>query len=220
MELTVKKVYAMIRILYILFIVILFHSKGIALVHEKSIKYDTNEIKKTSWFVFYQKQIPKLKYSDFLYSYTKVKIDKRTGNIIPDYDPKFSICQKMFSINSPNETCYLDLLSNMVVFNKLNDSCIITGFDEGQEVNLVNRKKKTVTSIGFLGPDLFVEDAVWLDNQKILLMGIIGNLESVSELFIVFIDLKKNESSMLVSSRLTNIYDNFLLNRFKLKMKK
>ena len=210
----------MTRILYTLFIIILFHSNGRAFVHEKCIKCDTNEIKKTNWFVFYQKQIPNLKHSDYSCSYTKVKIDKRPGNIIPYYDPRFSKCQEIFSINSPDETCYIDLISNMVVFNEQNDSCIVTGFDGSQEVNLVNRKKKTVTSIRFFGPDLIVEDAMWLENQKFLLLGFIGNIESELELFIVFIDLKKSESSMLVSGRFSNIYNKFILDRFKLKLKK
>jgi len=210
----------MTRILNILCIVILFQSNVIALVQQRCFKYDSNEFKKTNWFVFYQKQLPNLNLSDFSCAYKKKKVDTRPGNILPDWDSKFSKCQKVFVINSPNKKFYLDLLSYMVIFNEQNDSCIVNGFDVDQEVNIVNRQKLTVTRIGFFGPDLFVEDAMWFDDQKFILMGFIGNTESELKLFIEFIDIRKKESSMLVSERFPKMYDKFILNRFKLKKKK
>jgi hypothetical protein len=210
----------MTRILNIICIVILFQSNGIALVQQRCFKYDSNKLKKTNWFVFYQKQLPKLRLSDFSCAYNKKKIDTRPGNIVPDWDTKFSKCQKVFVINSPNKNIYLDLLSYMVIFNEQNDSCIVNGFDVDQEVNIVNRQKKSVTRIGFFGPDLFVEDAMWFDDQKFILLGFIGNTESELKLFIEFIDIRKNESSMIVSERFSKMYDKFILNRFELKKKK
>ena len=88
-------------------------------------------------------------------------------------------------------------------------------FSVDQEINLVDLKTDSVTRIAFFGPSYRVEEVVWLDNQRVLLLGIgDGNQPFVQQ-----IDLNALSGRVYTYPDSIDIQDQYLEQRIQSRLK-
>ena len=137
------------------------------------------------WFDYYISEIDE-------FSIDKFKLVKKwresqliQNNIHGDFDENFNINHIKFIINSPDKTQYIDLDSYQIdIIKDENGELISKGGEVDQEIDWVNRKTKEIKRIGFYGSCAWIDDAKWVDNNKVVLFGL-----NDSHLMINIIDL-------------------------------
>jgi hypothetical protein len=133
------------------------------------------------WFRFYNVDI-----EDFHVTETKSHQKFIKGNIPGDYDKNFNGNYSGFLINSPNNKFYIDLDSyNCEIERTPTGKLIMKGMEVDQEVNWVNRESKEIKRIFYGGSMIWIEDAKWIDNSKVVLYGFDS---SVNKVFMEWID--------------------------------
>lgn len=95
---------------------------------------------------------------------------------------------------SPDRTMYVKLLESAVAYVE-NDTLKYFGGDDCQEIHLVSRKHKTDVMLEWLGVSSFMEECVWLDNSRFVLMGINGY--SDYEQFVIYLYDVQNKKKMI-----------------------
>ena len=98
---------------------------------------------------------------------------------------KFYDAYGRFVKYSPDSTMFIDLDSYHVELRKdKKGRWTATELEPDTEVSLVNLKTKKKHRILFLGPGNSIEDAMWLDNENLAIMGVaegdsVGKIASV-----------------------------------------
>src|SRR5690606_8691900 len=105
------------------------------------------------------------------------------GSVYGIFDEEFDTIYRDFLIYSENKDKYIDFDSYwwFVYDGEIS-------FEADQEVNLVNINEKTVERIGFSGSSEWIEDAVWLNENTVVLVG--NNHENTP--FIRLVDINKD----------------------------
>ena len=77
---------------------------------------------------------------------------------------------------SPDSSKFIDLDSYNIAITK-NENGVLTGDSQEPEtaVSLVDLKKKEKMELVFLGPGNSIEDAAWIDNNSLILIGYLEN---------------------------------------------
>jgi hypothetical protein len=154
---------------------------------DHSLTVIIKDIVKSKWFDYYDIKVKDFKIDKFRFKNDRKELKLMQGSIIGDYDKSFNTLHEAFLINSPDGSKYIDLDYYQYPFEKNNRGEIIcSGGEPDQEVNLVNRKTKEINRLCFNGTISQVEDALWLGNNAVVLMGYEEN-----KLFLEFIDLDK-----------------------------
>lgn len=118
------------------------------------------------WSQFYQQEDTAFRLSAFVPG-DSVTVSPMKGTIKTVNDPGFDPLYSEFLIYSPDNRRYIDFDSYLWHLNANGDP----DFEVDQEINLVDVQTDSVTRIGFLGPSYRIEDVIWLDESRVLLLG-------------------------------------------------
>ncbi len=147
------------------------------------------------WADYYKKNIADFS-NDSGFVCSKGKIENiMTGSVYGDFSKEFNVNHLPFLINSPDHSKYIDLDSYQLCFKKDEKGNLYCGGGEvDQEIDLADRKNKTVKRIAFYGPGCFIEDAKWIDNNLFVLYGM-----SDKKLMIEVMDISKKKYQLFES---------------------
>lgn len=121
------------------------------------------------WEDYYQQFDADFKWSRFELS-TRDSLSFMPGSIFPCWHPEFNDYYQPLLIFSPDSSRYLDIDSYLWFVIDPNIAEPEIGYSPDQEINLVNISDSTVTRIAFRGPVSRVEDALWLDQEEVVLL--------------------------------------------------
>lgn len=139
---------------------------------DSGLTAETIDSFKTTGFSTYAKQkAPEFDWSKFKLSMTW-KEDTMVQSIYKP-DKKFYALYGPLLKWSPDSSVFIDLDSyNIDIKKDKNGKFRGTELGPDSEVSLVNPKKGQRTRLLFLGPGSSVEDALWMDNNNLVLMGV------------------------------------------------
>lgn len=152
------------------------------------IKNDLKSIQSLNpaWIKYYTSKISNFRIDQFVLKGETKASELINGNIYGDYDKEFNKNHSQFLINSKDNSQYIDLDSYQMTIEKNNKGELIcSGVEIDQEINWVNRKTKEIKRIFFASSSTYIDDAIWMNNNKVALLGVTEN-----KLFIEIIDLE------------------------------
>jgi hypothetical protein len=137
--------------------------------------------------------------------YQKDTINEMQGNILGTFDNKFDSRYSVLLIYSPNEKKYIDIDSYKM---ELDDNKVAM-FDVDQEINIIDKDKKTINRIEFYGTYCWIEDAFWVNDSVFVLLG---NTD-VNSLFINIYDLINKRKIVYEYKSNLNFYSEYYTQR-------
>jgi hypothetical protein len=130
----------------------------------------------SAWFNYYKTEINNFSIDKF--ELIKKWREKQLiqNNIFGDFDEGFNENHTKFIINSPDKTQYIDLDSYQIdILKNEKGELFSKGGEVDQEIDWVNRKTKEIKRLGFYGSCAWIDDAKWIDNDKVVLFGLNEN---------------------------------------------
>lgn len=161
---------------------------------KKEKPFDLNTLVKINphWVGFYQNRINDFHSSKFEITKSWTTDSWEAGNIKSDTDPDFDQIYKPFLIDSKDRIQYIDLDSYQKQLEMdENGKIVFVGSEPDQEVNWVNRETNEIKRISFVGSAAKIEDASWLDEERVILFGKTGNT-----VFLELIDLSLKKHTL------------------------
>ncbi|SRR5690554_797677 len=165
------------KFLYLLFCIALVsckkEKKEAPLLNNETITVESNKTalpdelssKLENWKKYYLTNDSTFDFENFQFK-DSLKINRIEGSVPGVFQEEFDSVYLDFLIYSENKDKYIDFDSYWWF---IYDDEI--SFEADQEVNLVNINEKTVERIGFSGPSEWVEDAIWLNDKTVVLVG-------------------------------------------------
>lgn len=126
---------------------------------------------------------------NFIYD-AEIEIDRQKSSIYAKFDKEFNEIYEPFLIYSPQKTKYIDFDSYSWSLEDSEMKNVI--FEADQEVSLVDMKTKKNERIMFYGPSEWIEDAFWIDENSVMLLGNNSDLKPK----IMIVDLISNKSKV------------------------
>ncbi len=121
------------------------------------------------WVKYYKEFLSKnFAIKNFIFD-EEFKINRQKGNVYANFQKEFDKIYKPFLIYSPQKTQYIDIDSYSWQLDDLEMKNV--SFNPDQEVNLVDLKAKKIERIMFFGPSQWMEDAFWIDENSLILLG-------------------------------------------------
>lgn len=163
-----------------------------------------------TWQRFYQEHDSNFRSSRFT-AKDSLRISPIQGTVKTIHDRDFDPVYANFLVYAPDSSRYIDMDSYLWSLGKEDN----IDFSVDQEINLVDLKTDSVTRIAFFGPSYRVEEVVWLDNQRVLLLGIgDGNQPFVQQ-----IDLNALSGRVYTYPDSIDIQDPYLEQRIQSRLK-
>jgi hypothetical protein len=121
------------------------------------------------WISYYKEFLSKdFAVKNFIFD-EEIKINRQKSNIYAKFEKEFDKIYEPFLIYSPQKTQYIDFDSYSWQLDDLEMKNV--SFNPDQEVSLVDIKTKKIERILFNGPSQWVEEAFWVDENSLILLG-------------------------------------------------
>ncbi len=161
-----------------------------------------------NWSAYYRKRQADFDLNDFNVAENQ-KIEPMEGSVYGVFDKEFNSVYTDFLVFSQDRESYIDIDSYAWSVDEDNNVM----FEADQEINLVNIPLQRVKRIGFYGPSARVEDAFWLDEYNVVLVG--NSYDNIP--FIKIFNLIENEYRVYFYKEPLNFKSEYLAERFKQK---
>ncbi|WP_310557504.1 hypothetical protein [Flavobacterium sp.] len=144
-------------------------------VDQKSIESFLTDEKANSspillgWINYYKEFLSKdFAIKNFIFD-EEIKLTRLKGTVYGSFDKNFDKIYEPFLIYSPQKTQYIDIDSN--TWQVEDSEMKNVTFNPDQVINLVDLKSKKIEKIMFVGPSQWVEDAFWINEESLILLG-------------------------------------------------